>query len=50
MRWVAYIDSRRLLALPLAACILQGWVASGQTTNREGTQPHPSAGKIYNQL
>ena len=24
---------------------LQCWVASGQTTNREGTQPHPSAGK-----
>ena len=22
---------------------LQGWVASGQTTNREGAQPHPSA-------
>ena len=24
---------------------LQCWVASGQTTNREGTQPHPSADK-----
>ena len=24
---------------------LQRWVASGQTTNREGTQPHPSADK-----
>ena len=24
---------------------LQCWVASGQTANREGTQPHPSAGK-----
>ena len=24
---------------------IQGWVASGQTTNREGTQPHPSADK-----
>ena len=22
---------------------LQGWVASGQTTNKEGAQPHPSA-------
>ena len=24
---------------------LQGWVVSGETTNREGTQPHPSADK-----
>ena len=27
------------------ACRCQCWVASGQTTNREGTQPQPSADK-----
>ena len=27
------------------ACSILCWVASGQTTNREGTQPHPSADK-----
>ena len=27
------------------ACSLQCWVASGQTTNREGTQSHPSTNK-----
>ena len=34
-----------LLEAPLThhrACIFQGWVASGQTTNRKIAQPHPS--------
>ena len=31
------------LAPPKSLGRLQCWVASGQTTNREGTQPHPSA-------
>ena len=30
---------------PPKSCSLQCWVASGQTTNKEGTQPHPSADK-----
>ena len=30
------------LAPPKSPGRLQCWVASGQTTNREGTQPHPS--------
>ena len=33
-------------SLPLTlpqSCRSQGWVASGQTTTREGVQPHPSA-------
>ena len=33
------------LAPPKSPGRLQCWVASGQTTNREGTQPHPSAVK-----
>ena len=33
------------LAPPKSPGRLQCWVASGQTTNREGTQPHPSADK-----
>ena len=33
------------LAPPKSRSRLQCWVASGQTTNREGTQPHPSANK-----
>ena len=33
------------LAPPKSPGRLQGWVASGQTTNREGAQPHPSADK-----
>ena len=33
------------LASPKSPGRLQCWVASGQTTNREGTQPHPSAVK-----
>ena len=33
------------LAPPGSLGRLQCWVASGQTTNREGTQPHPSADK-----
>ena len=35
----------RPLAPPKSLGRLQCWVASGQTTNREGTQPHPSADK-----
>ena len=34
-----------LLAPPKSPGRLQCWVASGQTTNREGNQPHPSAVK-----
>ena len=33
------------LAPPKSLGRLQCWVALGQTTNREGTQPHPSADK-----
>ena len=33
------------LAPPKSLGRLQCWVASGQTANREGTQPHPSAVK-----
>ena len=33
------------LAPPTSPRRLQCWVASGQTNNREGTQPHPSAVK-----
>ena len=33
------------LSPPKSPGSLQFWVASGQTTNREGTQPHPSAVK-----
>ena len=33
------------LAPPKSPGRLQCWVASGQTTNREGIQPHPSADK-----
>ena len=33
------------LAPPKSLVRLQCWVTSGQTTNREGTQPHPSADK-----
>ena len=33
------------LAPPKSPGSLQCWVTSGQTTNREGTQPHPSAVK-----
>ena len=33
------------LAPPKSPGRLQCWVASGQTINREGTQPHPSADK-----
>ena len=33
------------LAPPKNPGRLQCWVASGQTTNREGTEPHPSANK-----
>ena len=33
------------LAPPKSPHRLQCWVASGQTTNREGTQPHPSTVK-----
>ena len=33
------------LAPPKRPVMLQCWVTSSQTTNREGTQPHPSAVK-----
>ena len=33
------------LAPPKSPGRLKCWVTSGQTTNREGTQPHPSADK-----
>ena len=33
------------LAPPKSPGRLQGWVDLGQTANREGTQPHPSAVK-----
>ena len=38
------------LAPPKSPGRLQCWVASGQTTNREGTQPHPSAVKLIKVL
>ena len=33
------------LAPPKSSGKLQGWIASGKTTNREGTQAHPSTVK-----
>jgi len=40
---VSPLGGRLLLTLPWGACRLLGWVASGETANREGPQPHPSA-------
>ena len=44
-------ESSRRLPLPKTwphptACRLQCWDSSGQTTNRVGTQPHPSADSL----
>ena len=37
------IGHDRVTELNLKGYRLQGWVASGQTTNREGGESHPSA-------
>ena len=42
---LAWVTSTKIWPYP-TACRLQYWDASGQTTNRSGTQPQPSTGRL----